>query len=141
MYLWLWLVVALVQSDCKILWSSIPLGKSNWSRSFYVRRWSSRQVSIWDYYFVKSVRIRSHSGPQFPAFGLNTEKYSVSLHILSKCGKKRTGIILNADAFLAVYNVSLVIARMLESLAGCLMKLCASNFYWIFFSFRLSLIF
>ena len=27
---------------------------------------------------VKSVRIRSSSGPYFPAFGLNTERYSVA---------------------------------------------------------------
>ena len=30
------------------------------------------------------------SGPYFPAFGLNTEGYFVSLHIQSKCGKIRT---------------------------------------------------
>ena len=30
---------------------------------------------------------------------------------------------------------------MLESLAACLIELSASDFYWIFFSFRLSLIF
>ena len=30
------------------------------------------------------------SGPHFPAFGLNTERYSVSLHIQSECGKIRT---------------------------------------------------
>ena len=29
---------------------------------------------------VKSVRIRSYSGPRFPEFGLNTERYSVSLY-------------------------------------------------------------
>ena len=28
---------------------------------------------------VKCVRIRSYSGPQFPAFGLNSERYGVSL--------------------------------------------------------------
>ena len=39
---------------------------------------------------VKSVHIRSYSGPYFPAFGLNTEKYSVSLRIQSECGKIRT---------------------------------------------------
>ena len=33
---------------------------------------------------VKSVRIRSFSGPYFPAFGLNTERYSVSLRIQSE---------------------------------------------------------
>ena len=30
---------------------------------------------------VKSMRIRSYSGPHFPAFGLNTERYGVSLGI------------------------------------------------------------
>ena len=30
-------------------------------------------------HYVKSVRIRSYSGPYFPAFGLNTERYGVSL--------------------------------------------------------------
>ena len=41
---------------------------------------------------VKSVRIRSYSGshfsPHFPAFGLNTGRYGVSLRIQSKCGKR-----------------------------------------------------
>ena len=31
-----------------------------------------------DIEMVKSVRIRSYSGPRFPAFGLNTERYSQS---------------------------------------------------------------
>ena len=30
------------------------------------------------------------SGPYFPAFGLNTKRYKVSLRIQSKCGKIRT---------------------------------------------------
>ena len=34
-----------------------------------------------NYHCVKSVRIRSYSGPQFPTFGLNTGRYSVSLRI------------------------------------------------------------
>ena len=47
---------------------------------------------------VKSARVRSYSGPHFPAFGLNTERSlysvcilcnSVSLRIQSKCGKIR----------------------------------------------------
>ena len=33
---------------------------------------------------VKSVRIRSFSGPYFPAFGLSTERYSASLRIQSE---------------------------------------------------------
>ena len=38
-------------------------------------------------YCVKSVRIRSYSGAYFPAFGLWTERYSVSLRIQSQYGK------------------------------------------------------
>ena len=39
---------------------------------------------------AKSVRIRSFSGPYFPAFGLNTGSYFVSLSIQSECEKIRT---------------------------------------------------
>ena len=41
---------------------------------------------------VKSVQIRSKnfSGPCFPAFRLNTERYGVSLPIQSECGKIQT---------------------------------------------------
>ena len=41
-------------------------------------------------YYVKSVRIRSFSGPYFPAFDLNTEIYRVHCSIQSECGKIRT---------------------------------------------------
>ena len=34
---------------------------------------------------VKNVRTRSYSGPYFPPFGLNTEKYGLSLRIQSEC--------------------------------------------------------
>ena len=47
---------------------------------------------------VKSVRIRSYSGPYFPAFGLNTERCGVSLPIQCEYGKMRT-IIPNTDTF------------------------------------------
>ena len=41
-------------------------------------------------YCVKSVQIRSFfSGPYFPKFGLNTERYRASLRIPSKYGKTR----------------------------------------------------
>ena len=36
---------------------------------------------------VKSICIRSYSGPFFPVSGLNTLRYSVSLRIQSECGK------------------------------------------------------
>ena len=51
---------------------------------------------------VKSVRIRSYSGPYFPTFGLNTERYGVSLPIQCEYGKMRTRITPNTDTFHAV---------------------------------------
>ena len=39
---------------------------------------------------VKSVRIQRFSGLYFPACGLNTERYSISLRIQAKCRKIRT---------------------------------------------------
>ena len=54
------------------------------------------------YHYAKSVRIRSYSGRYFATLGLNTERYSVSLRIQSKCEKIRTRITPNMDTFLAV---------------------------------------
>ena len=51
---------------------------------------------------MKSVRIRGFSGPYVPVFGLNTERYSVSLCIQSECGKIQIRKTLNADTFHAV---------------------------------------
>ena len=51
---------------------------------------------------VKSVQIQSFSGPYFPVFGLNTERYCVSLRVQSECGKIRTIKTPNKDAFNAV---------------------------------------
>ena len=51
---------------------------------------------------VKSLRIRRFSSPHIPTFGLNTERYSVSLRILSEYGKTRTRKTPNTDTFHAV---------------------------------------
>ena len=51
---------------------------------------------------VKSVRIRSYSTTHFPAFWLNTDRYSISLRIQSECGNMRTRITPNMDTFYAV---------------------------------------
>ena len=37
----------------------------------------------WECHCVKNVRIRSFSGPYFPAFGLNTERYTEYLSVFS----------------------------------------------------------
>ena len=58
------------------------------------------------YQCVKSVRIRSYSGPYFLSFGLNTERYSVrdgvSLRIQFKYGKIRTRITPNTSTLSTV---------------------------------------
>ena len=46
---------------------------------------------------MKSVRIRSYSGPYFLAFALDKERYGVSLRIQSECGKIRTRLTPNSD--------------------------------------------
>ena len=51
---------------------------------------------------MKSVRIGSYSGPYFPAFGLNTERYSIYLRIQSEYGRIRTRLAPNTDPFYAV---------------------------------------
>ena len=55
--------------------------------------------------------------PHFPAFGLNTETYEVSLRIQSECGKirgkMRTRITLNTDTF---YAVTVFFQRILNAL-------------------------
>ena len=61
--------------------------------------WSSSSLRK---HCVKIVRIQSYSGPHFPAFKLNTERYRVSLRIQSKCGKMRTRITSNTNTFYAV---------------------------------------
>ena len=56
---------------------------------------------------VKGVRIQSYSGPHFPLFGLNKERYGVSLRIQSECGKMRTRITPNTDTFYAVNSITM----------------------------------
>ena len=53
---------------------------------------------------MKSVCIRSFSGPLFSAFGLTTERYSASLLIQSECEKIRTRKTPNTGTFHAVYS-------------------------------------
>ena len=52
---------------------------------------------------VKSVRIRSYSGPYFPAFGVNTERYRVSQRIQSECKKMQTRITPDSATFHALF--------------------------------------
>ena len=60
----------------------------------YKKHWGNLIITAF-----KSVHIWSYSGPCFPEFGLNTERYPVSLRIQSECGRMRTRITPHTDAF------------------------------------------
>ena len=53
-------------------------------------------------HYLKSVCILSFSGLYFPTFGLNTDIYSVNLHVQSKCGEIWTGKSPNIAMFYSV---------------------------------------
>ena len=55
-----------------------------------------------DQHWVKNVHFQSFSGPYFPAVRLNTDIYSVNLHIQSGCRKIRTKKTPIMDTFRAV---------------------------------------
>ena len=55
------------------------------SDSLKIRKWHCVKNYTCDSHCVKNLRIRYFSGPYFPAFGLNTERYSV---FSSNAGKK-----------------------------------------------------
>ena len=46
--------------------------------------------NLWSLHGVESVYIRRFSGPYFPAFGLNTERYGYSVRMLENTGQKHS---------------------------------------------------
>ena len=68
---------------------------------------------------MKSVRIQSISGSYFPAFGLNTERYSISpysVQMRGNAGKMRTRLTPNTDTFYAaIIGVLMVVSKILRA--------------------------
>ena len=64
-------------------------------------------LHFWALHCVKSVRIRSYSGPYFPTFGVNTERYEVSVRIQSEREKMWIRITPNTDTFHTVLPIHL----------------------------------
>ena len=73
---------------------------SSWSPCYHIE--NSPLICRANHIEVKSICIRSFSGPYFLAFGLNAGRYSVSLRIQSKCGKMRTTKAANTDTSYSV---------------------------------------
>ena len=63
---------------------------------------TSSVKTMGDKHSVKSVHIQSYAGPYFPAFKLNTKRYSVFLRIQSEWGKIQTRKTLNTDTVFPV---------------------------------------
>ena len=81
------IVIPLDQRKMKVIYeSNDPVGKEFKSQNHCVR----------------SVHILNFYGRYFPAFGLNTERYSISLRIQCKCGKMQTRKTANTDNVYAV---------------------------------------
>ena len=74
----------------------------------------------WRRHCVKSVCIWSCSGPYFPAFGLNTQRYGVSLRIQSECGKIRTRITPNTGIFHTVRVTEMILFASIKATWRCL---------------------
>ena len=95
----LWVGFEKIGSD-----SSISLRKSDfWIKKCY-QTWSIfiKAPQVRKQHWMKSVRIWSFCGSYFLAFGLNRERYCISLHIQSECGKIRTRKTPNTDTFYSV---------------------------------------
>ena len=98
---------SLLQSTLFRTYSIIPPLFPSLSLLALISQWASLNCEG-RLHCVKSVPIRSYSGPHFPAFGLNTERYEVSLRIQSECGKRRTRITPNMGTFQAVLGSSFI---------------------------------
>ena len=66
---------------------------------FYSRHTSNKVNRLHETLCENCPNTEFFSGPYFPAFGLNTERYGVSLRIQSECGETQTRIIPNTDTF------------------------------------------
>ena len=76
------------------------------------RVWQYLGILLYILHCVKSVCIRSYSGPHFPVFQLNLERYGLSLSIQFECREMQTRIAPNMGTFYTVL-VSSYILKML----------------------------
>ena len=79
-----------------------------WKLKIHLLKLSSYKTAVCSDSMIQKLAMREKcpfwifSSPYFPTFGMNTERYSVSLRIQSKCGKIRTGKTPNTDFYYAV---------------------------------------
>ena len=100
----LWTIKAFFQMLCNVFKGDQKgsLGRNRLERKGFIDKCKNIILVRPRKYYVKSVHIRSYSGPHFPVFGLNMERYGVSVHIQSECGNIWTGITPNMETFYVV---------------------------------------
>ena len=104
-YIYIYIFVYLYIYICAIYYMAVLLYSAVYTLQYCL--YLTIQIKIYSIYFyflqyshcLRSVRIRGYSGLYFPSFGLNTEKYIVSLRIQAEYEKIRTIITLNTDTF------------------------------------------
>ena len=76
-------------------------------------------LNIWKLYTAwKLSKCRVFSGPYFPAFRLNTETYSVSFSIQSKCGKirkRRNSVFGHFHSVILVLSINVIVSKLIGS--------------------------
>ena len=82
---------------------------------------------------IKSVRIRSFSGPYFRAFGLNTEIYFVDLRFQTECGNIRPETS-NTDTFHALFSPIILSPANCHTCNSCTFLICGNLFNNLSFS-------
>ena len=95
-----------------LYWRKICFRKLLWS-SFNLKKCCQKKSKLGT--LLDKCPIRSYPRPHFPAFGLNTERYGVSLRIQSECRKIRTSITPNTDTFYTVVNLYVLDRKSLKS--------------------------
>ena len=93
-YLWTYINENLILARC---WCYLCLTAFLSRRSKYWEGSYDKQFTL-----CEKCPYSQYSGPYLPAFGLNTERYSVSLRIQSECGKMWTRITRNTDTLYAL---------------------------------------
>ena len=101
--IWCYLIANILQTFELVRKSRKSLFSSDTQAEVSLKKSTSKMNKM---HCMKSVRVWSYSGPHFPEFGVNTERYSVSFRFQLECRKIWARIIPNMDTFYAVIVIS-----------------------------------
>ena len=97
-------VIQIWKKICFINVEDWRIKKIGFSSLLYLHWWKFYFKNIFENKLFEKCPCLELFWSHFPAFGLNTKRYFVSLRIQSKCGKMRTRITPNTHTFYAVVD-------------------------------------